>query len=234
MDAIARLLLACACAGLASLAQAQVYKWVDERGVTHYGQRPPAGNQPARQMPSAPPPAPAPASASVAPAAAPAPQSRLPGAQKNDNAAAFASCRSRACTSVRRVDPECKTSLCTEALALPDECSTISCQGRRSELDKQVAAQQKSAAAKAQRASAARSPGEDLLAKKRAEGEAQAKARAVAECKANRGVSCDDPKVAERWAKQNQQLSEAERRQIQAASRTRELCSRAPQALGCP
>jgi hypothetical protein len=29
--------LACVCAGLSSVAAAQVYKWVDERGVTHYG-----------------------------------------------------------------------------------------------------------------------------------------------------------------------------------------------------
>jgi hypothetical protein len=35
-------LLACACFCLSSTAVAQVYKWIDERGVTHYGDTPPA------------------------------------------------------------------------------------------------------------------------------------------------------------------------------------------------
>jgi len=32
-------------AGFAASAPAQVYKWVDERGVTHYGERPPQGTK---------------------------------------------------------------------------------------------------------------------------------------------------------------------------------------------
>lgn len=31
-------------------APAQVYKWVDEKGVTHYGERPPAGAAPSRKL----------------------------------------------------------------------------------------------------------------------------------------------------------------------------------------
>jgi hypothetical protein len=32
-------------AALAAPAYAQVFKWVDERGVTHYGERPPQGGK---------------------------------------------------------------------------------------------------------------------------------------------------------------------------------------------
>ena len=46
------LLLALLC-GLIGPATAQVYKWVDEKGVTHYGERPPQG-QSARPVNTAP------------------------------------------------------------------------------------------------------------------------------------------------------------------------------------
>ncbi|MBL8381858.1 MAG: DUF4124 domain-containing protein [Burkholderiales bacterium] len=40
-----RWILSCACLLLASTAPAQVYKWVDANGVTHYGERPPAAGK---------------------------------------------------------------------------------------------------------------------------------------------------------------------------------------------
>lgn len=44
--------------GLLLPAHAQVYKWVDEKGVTQYGQRPPADNKGQRmKLPDSPPPA---------------------------------------------------------------------------------------------------------------------------------------------------------------------------------
>jgi Domain of unknown function (DUF4124) len=61
----------------AAPACAQVYKWVDERGVTHYGERPPQGGKasevpnrlgsPALSSPQAPPRASAPANTPAAP-----------------------------------------------------------------------------------------------------------------------------------------------------------------------
>jgi hypothetical protein len=45
-------------AGLFLPAHAQVYKWVDEKGVTQYGQKPPADNKVQKmKLPDAPPPA---------------------------------------------------------------------------------------------------------------------------------------------------------------------------------
>lgn len=46
------LLLVCACAALAPLAaQAEVYKWVDERGVVNYSSSPPPGDRKATVLP---------------------------------------------------------------------------------------------------------------------------------------------------------------------------------------
>jgi len=230
MAMLGNVILACVCASLSSLAAAQVYKWVDERGVTHYGQRPP-DKQPAAQMQGAPPPR---AAASATTAAPAAPRPSVPGGASSD-AAAFATCKSRACASVRRVDPDCRTSLCTEALALPDECSTIACQGRRAELEKRVAQRELSARARAARDEATlRGAARDPVRDAKAQAEAQRTARAIARCKESRGINCDDPRVAAQWARQDRAPTEAERREVQAARRTRELCSRAPQALGCP
>jgi len=46
------------CCSVIGPAAAQVYKWVDERGVTHYGERPPQGQQ-ARPVETTPPAKPA-------------------------------------------------------------------------------------------------------------------------------------------------------------------------------
>ena len=214
------LILACVCASLSSLASGQVYKWVDERGVTHYGERPPSA-QSATQLRSA-------------PAAAPAPAPEAPrssagaAAAPTGNAAAFASCKSRACNSVRRVDPDCRSSYCTEALALPDECTTISCQSRRNELDKRVAKLQQARAPREQTNS------RDVVSEQRAAAAAQATSRAVARCKESRGINCDSPGVAAQWAREDRPITEQERNQAINARRQREACRGARGALGCP
>ena len=68
---------------MAASALAQVYKWVDERGVTHYGERPPTGlkatevpNRLASPAPGAPA-TPAPETRSSSPAPAPAREPEL-------------------------------------------------------------------------------------------------------------------------------------------------------------
>ena len=57
------LLFGLLCCGLIGAATAQVFKWVDENGVTHYGERPPQGQkaQPVEAKPSS---TPAPGSSS--------------------------------------------------------------------------------------------------------------------------------------------------------------------------
>lgn len=39
-----------ACAAAPIAAHAQIYKWVDEKGITHYGERPPTAASPARKL----------------------------------------------------------------------------------------------------------------------------------------------------------------------------------------
>ena len=65
------LLCGALCLGLAGPAAGQIYKWVDENGVTHYGERPPQG-QKARPVGAAP--ATAPATPATAPATPAKPQ----------------------------------------------------------------------------------------------------------------------------------------------------------------
>jgi len=214
MGKMKNVILACVCASVSSLAAAQVYKWVDERGVTHYGQRPPSARS-ATQLRSTPAPAPV------------APQSSAAEVPHGGNAEAFASCKSRACNSVRRIDPDCRSSYCTEALALPDECTTISCQSRRAELDKRVAKSQQA------RASRAQAGNRDVISERRAAAASQAKARAIARCKESRGINCDDPGVAARWAREDRPISDQERNQAINARRHREACAGARGALGC-
>ena len=60
------LLLALLCCGPIGTATAQVYKWVDEHGVTHYGERPPQ-NQNTQAVETKPMAAPAPGASSARP-----------------------------------------------------------------------------------------------------------------------------------------------------------------------
>jgi len=60
------LLLALLCCGPIPTATAQVFKWVDENGVTHYGERPPQ-NRKAQAVVTRPATAPAPASPAAKP-----------------------------------------------------------------------------------------------------------------------------------------------------------------------
>ena len=91
---------------IAAPAAAQVHRWVDERGVVQYGDRPPAGGATTLRTPVAPPPPAAPAAPTAVPAkpagpaknatstpraapAKPALTERLLAQQRADNAAAL-------------------------------------------------------------------------------------------------------------------------------------------------
>jgi len=223
MGTIRKFMLAVVCASLSSLATAQVYKWVDERGVTHYGQRPPSAQSGVRTLREPPP-----AMAAPATHASPTSIASRP-AKPRGSAAAFASCKSRACASVRRVDPQCKSSLCTEALALPDECSTIACQGRRSDLDKRVAKRQRAGEV----GSPANPSARDFAATQRSTSKSSSTAQAIARCKESRGINCDDPKVAAQWARQDRPITDAERKEAINARAQRSMCAGVRGALGC-
>jgi hypothetical protein len=188
--------------GFAPLASGQAYKWVDENGKTHYGDKPPA-QKPATQV--APPTS---SSGSGARSAAPS----------GDPPRRFNQCVSQACEKVARVDPTCRTSLCQEAMMLPDDCHTITCQGKRAEIDKRIAqmdqAKRDSAARSAQRST--RPSGTQPQS-----GDAALRARAYERCKANRGVDCDTARGLAPWVREERPITPAEQRAAAAARRAR-------------
>jgi hypothetical protein len=188
--------------GFAPFALGQAYKWVDDKGVTHYGDKPPAQN-PATQV------APPTSSAAPAPTA---------GAGSSDPPSRFSECRSQACESVWRVDPTCRTSLCQEAMSLPDDCHTITCQAKRAEIKKRVAqidqAKRDSAARSAQRSTTSSTTQAQSA-------EAALRARAYERCKANRGVDCDTQSGLMPWLRAERPITPEEQRAAAAARRAR-------------
>jgi hypothetical protein len=191
------LLLGLAVAGFAPLATGQAYKWVDENGKTHYGDKPPAQ---------------APKTTVAPPVSSGAPES---GGSAGSGAVPrrFSECLSQVCQKVSRADPTCRTSLCQEAMSLPDDCHTITCQGKRAEIDKRIAqmdqAKRDSAARSAQRSTATQQSGD------------AARARAYERCKANRGVDCDTARGLAPWLREDRPITPEQQRAAAAARRAR-------------
>jgi hypothetical protein len=190
-------LLGLAVAGFAPAAAGQAYKWVDENGKTHYGDKPPA-QAPASTVA---PPVPSGGSASGGPASA--------------SPRRFSECLSEVCQKVSRADPTCRTNLCQEAMSLPDDCHTITCQGKRAEIDKRIAQMDQ-----AKRDSAARSAQRSRTTTQQQSGDA-ARARAYERCKANRGVDCDTARGLAPWLREDRPITPEQQRAAAAARRAR-------------
>lgn len=178
--------------GFAPLAVGQAYKWVDDKGVTHYGDKPPGQNPATR----------------VAPSTSSGPST------SSDAPRGFNECRSQACAKVSRVDPTCRTSLCQEAMSLPDDCHTITCQGKRAELDKRIA--QMDAAKRGSTTQRSTTPSTTPPS-----GEAALRARAYERCKANRGVDCDTARGLAPWVREERPITPQQQRDAAAARRAR-------------
>ena len=193
--------LGLAVVGFAPLAVGQAYKWVDDKGVTHYGDKPPAQN-PATQ---------------VAPPTSPGGSAPGGAVGSGDPPRRFNQCVSQACEKVARVDPTCRTSLCQEAMMLPDDCHSITCQGKRAEIEKRIAQMDQ-----AKRDSAARSARRSTRPSgtQQQSGDA-ARARAYERCKANRGVDCDTARGLAPWVREERPITPAEQRAAAAARRAR-------------
>ena len=185
--------------GLAPLAFGQAYKWVDDKGVTHYGDKPPA-QKPATEV------APPTSSGSSAPDGA---------AGAGDPPRHFSQCVSQSCEKVARVDPTCRTNLCQEAMSLPDNCHTITCQAKRAEIDKRIAQMDQ-----AKRDSAARSAPRSATPSTTQSGDA-ARARAQERCKANRGVDCESAQGLAPWVREDRPITPQQQRDAAAARRAR-------------
>ena len=194
--------------GLSSFAFGQVYKWVDERGITHYGDKP-IGKRSVTEI--APPPAPAARPFAAAPAAV---------------NGTWADCTSRICDVVKSVDPQCNSSYCFEAKSIPADCHTIKCQGQVAELEKKVRtlldARRSAAPAEAQSQRG-----------KQADSGVEAKARAIERCQASRGINCEDPRVADQWVREDKPITDQERFRAINERRAREACDGVRGALGC-
>ena len=188
--------------GFPPLAAAQAYKWVDDKGVTHYGDKPPA-QRPATE---------------VAPPTSPGGSAPGAGAGSGDPPRRFSECVSQACEKVFRVDPTCRTSLCQEAMSLPDNCHTITCQAKRAEIEKRIAQMDQ-----AKRDSAARSAqrGTTPSGTQQQSGDAQLRARAYERCKANRGVDCESTRGLAPWVREERPITPEEQRAAAAARRAR-------------
>jgi hypothetical protein len=188
--------------GFAPLALGQAYKWVDDKGVTHYGDKPPAQKSATQVAPSTPPGASAPGAA----------------AASGDPPRAFNDCVSQACEKVSRVDPTGRTSLCQEAMSLPDNCHTITCQAKRAEIEKRIAQidqAKRDAAARATQRSTTPS------ATQPQSGEAALRARAYERCKANRGVDCDSARGLAPYVRDERPITPEQQRAAAAARRAR-------------
>jgi len=179
----------------APFAAGQAYKWVDENGKTHYGDKPPAQ---------------APANTVAPPVSSGAPAS---GASGGTGAVPrrFSDCTSQVCQKVARADPTCRTDLCQEAISLPDDCHTITCQGKRAEIDKRIAQMDQAKAARStQRSATTPQPSGDT-----------ARARAYERCKANRGVDCDTAQGLAPWLREDRPITPEQQRAAAAARRAR-------------
>ncbi len=181
--------------GFAPLAFGQAYKWVDENGKTHYGDKPPAQR----------------ATTQVAPATSPGGGA----AGSGDAPRRFSDCASQTCGRVSRVDPTCRTSLCQEAMSLPDDCHSIICQSKRAEIEKRIAQMDQ-----AKRDSAARSTQRSTTSSTTQSGDA-ARARAQERCRANRGVDCESAQGLAPWIREDRPITPQQQRDAAAARRAR-------------
>jgi len=199
---VRRVVLGLAVLGFAPLAAGQAYKWVDDKGVTHYGDKPPA-QRPATE---------------VAPPISPGGSAAGSAAVAGDPPRRFSECVSQACEKVSRVDPTCRTSLCQEAMSLPDNCHSITCQAKRAEIEKRIAQMDQ-----AKRDSAARSAQRSTTSSgtQQQSGDAALRARAYERCKANRGVDCESARGLAPWVREERPITPEQQRAAAAARRAR-------------
>ena len=107
-----------------------MYKWVDEKGVTHFSTRPPPNQR--------------------------TDQSKLkggsvmqprPGTESGDLAkikavdlqnSGWKGCASSLCRLVQQIDPDCRTSYCSRAKHFSDKCTSAACQTKKIAFEKEM------------------------------------------------------------------------------------------------
>jgi len=118
---------------LASVVHAgELYKWVDEHGVTHFSQRPPpnpnrhGANERLR----------GPKSLSTSRDPAAAPTTRYEGEVRAYDG--WANCNSELCQQVRRYDPDCATTYCSRAKRYSGDCTSVACQAKKLDFEQDL------------------------------------------------------------------------------------------------
>lgn len=181
-------------------ASAQIYKWVDEKGVTQFSAKKPA-TQPYKAV--TPKYTKAPARTGVAAPSASASGDVAAGA--GTTASGAEDCKSKLCQLVNRDDPDCASQLCGQAAEVPDDCHTIACQSKRSKIKKHLAQfkrSQETIARNKARQDAYRN-GKASENDELSDAEKQRNAGLVRKCKANRGVDCESEAAVKKLVEKN-------------------------------
>lgn len=109
---------------------AKTYKWVDDKGVTHFSTRPPPNQHTDKSRLKG---------GSV--------QQPSPDTQSDDIAkikrvdlqnSGWKGCASSLCRLVQQIDPECKTSYCSRAKQYTESCRSATCRVKKIAFEKEV------------------------------------------------------------------------------------------------
>ena len=124
------MLLLTAVLAVSTAQAAKMYRWVDDKGVTHYSKRPPPGLNPDQtQLQGGSVTQPRPSAESAGLAKIKAVELDNPGWQ---------GCSSNLCQLTKQIDPECTTSYCSRAKRYSSDCRTASCQTKKISFESDV------------------------------------------------------------------------------------------------
>lgn len=106
---------------------AQMYKWVDENGVTHYSTRqPPRQNADKTQLQGG-------------TTTQPEPESTTPEITRKDLLnSGWEGCQSSLCQLVQQIDSDCQTSYCSRAKHYSDNCTSSGCLTKKLAFEKDM------------------------------------------------------------------------------------------------
>ena len=198
----------------------QMYRWVDENGVTHFSQsRPPQQNADELPLRGGKPRQPAAAETSTQPA--------IEGRQLYNTG--WQACNSELCRIVRELDPDCTTPYCSQAKRFSKSCTSVTCRAKKigfqREMEEQLALERSRRQQKRVAGTSEKSP-----AIPGAETDEERLQRLVAECEKNRGADCDTEE-GKRWLMWKEMpLTHEERRQLRDVPPARQRAILTPES----
>ena len=125
-----RLLLAL-CLVVTTAEAAQMYRWVDENGVTHYSfKRPDQGTGDQPELKGGQP--------QAAPGGFTGSDSGISNGPKRLIHGGWQGCASDLCSLVRQIDPDCSSHYCSDAKRYSDECRSVTCQANKLAFEREM------------------------------------------------------------------------------------------------